>query len=85
MAPEIKQAKGLKYEGPPVDIFACGVMLFMMYTGSQPFSELGDAWHRLIVSKPEETCTRRNINDQNLVDLVGKMLVFDPNDRITFE
>jgi serine/threonine protein kinase len=85
MAPELLQEGEIKYEGNPVDIFACGVMLFMMYTGNQPFNKIGDALHKLIVSNPEETCTRRNINDQNLVDLVGKMLTFDPNDRITFE
>jgi serine/threonine protein kinase len=35
MAPEINLC--LKYEGKPVDIFACGVILFMMVLAAAPF------------------------------------------------
>jgi serine/threonine protein kinase len=43
MAPELSGQD--EYEGPPVDIFACGVMLFMMLTSKQPFNEANDIWH----------------------------------------
>ena len=35
MAPEINEGKD--YDGVKVDIFACGVILFIMTTGLQPF------------------------------------------------
>jgi len=50
MSPELNGHEA--YEGPPVDIFACGVMLFMMITSKQPFNEAGDVWHQRLVSKP---------------------------------
>lgn len=36
MAPEINQK--IPYDGKLVDIFAAGVILFIIYTGSPPFS-----------------------------------------------
>ena len=50
MAPELLKKE--EYAGPPVDIFACGVMLFMMYTGNQPFTKLCDGWHKLLLNNP---------------------------------
>jgi len=50
MAPELSGQE--TYEGPPVDIFACGVMLFMMLTSKQPFNEANDIWHQRLVADP---------------------------------
>lgn len=40
MAPELFGNTGeeREYDGTAVDIFACGVILFMMLTGKQPFN-----------------------------------------------
>lgn len=37
MAPEISFGGSLKYKGTPVDLFACGVILFFMVAGKYPF------------------------------------------------
>jgi len=43
MSPEVIGLKpGETYDGPPNDIFAAGVILFMMLSGKQPFNEAGD-------------------------------------------
>eukprot|EP01017_Pseudomicrothorax_dubius_P006271 TRINITY_DN11761_c0_g1_i2.p1 TRINITY_DN11761_c0_g1~~TRINITY_DN11761_c0_g1_i2.p1 ORF type:complete len:395 (-),score=149.87 TRINITY_DN11761_c0_g1_i2:526-1710(-) len=50
MAPEIVLKTG--YSGTAVDLFAAGVILFIMYTGTPPFSEANpnDPYYKLIVS-----------------------------------
>jgi serine/threonine protein kinase len=59
MAPEVVNQE--KYEGPPIDVFACGVMLFMMVTGKPPFSDHCDDFHKYLLQKPRECCDRRHI------------------------
>ena len=83
MAPELLKEE--EYAGPPVDIFACGVMLFMMYTGNQPFTKLCDAWHKLLINNPKDFMKRREIDDADFIDLVGRMMEIKPEKRITFE
>ena len=61
MAPEINLHK--TYDGPPVDIFACGVMLFAMATGNQPFTKVGDGWHKLMKKNPVQFCEKRGIDN----------------------
>jgi serine/threonine protein kinase len=46
MAPELFQEA--PYDGPKVDIFALGVMLFLMLTGKPPFEIAGDDWYKLM-------------------------------------
>lgn len=50
-APEI--LRGLRYSGAAVDIFASGVMLFIMHTGFPPFKDasLGDELYSIIASR----------------------------------
>ena len=36
IAPEIL-GKSKTYKGPPVDVFSCGVLLFIMHTAKEPF------------------------------------------------
>lgn len=39
LAPEVIQCEGLKnYEGQKVDVWSCGVVLYNLVTGYQPFS-----------------------------------------------
>jgi len=53
MGPElVKLASGQEYDGECSDIFAAGVMLFMMLSGKQPFNEAGDVWYSRILRKP---------------------------------
>jgi len=51
MAPEIIQHEA--YSGQSVDLFACAVILFIMYSGTPPFmkADLKDPYYRLIVNK----------------------------------
>ena len=42
MGPELLGPKGQTYEGSAVDVFACGVMLFMLVTAKQPFHQALD-------------------------------------------
>jgi serine/threonine protein kinase len=57
MAPEL--FKKAEYEGPPVDIFACGCILFLLITGMQPFHYSGDKYHKRLCSKPEKAFVKR--------------------------
>jgi len=60
MAPEM--LRGEEYEGPPVDIFACGVMLFEMLTGEIPFNEALDSGYNLFMIDAENQLSRRNLS-----------------------
>lgn len=54
MAPEIMDKT--PYMGNVVDLFACGVILFIMFTGHPPFSqaEPNDAHYKMLANnKPE--------------------------------
>jgi serine/threonine protein kinase len=53
MAPEL--FSGASYEGPPVDVFACGVMLFEMLTGEIPFNESLDSGYKMFMSDAEKS------------------------------
>lgn len=84
MAPELSNKEN--YAGPPVDIFACGVMLFMMLTSKQPFNEANDIWHQRLVQKPELAMQMREIPiDADALDLIAHMVAIDPADRYTCE
>ena len=57
MAPEVMGSR--TYKGPPVDVFSCGVLLFMMHTAIEPFYEGGDKWHKLIQKDYVTALTKR--------------------------
>jgi serine/threonine protein kinase len=46
MAPELLKEGSEEYDGPKVDIFAMGVMLFMLVEASFPFGDHNDIWYR---------------------------------------
>jgi serine/threonine protein kinase len=47
MAPEITH-EGSDYSLDKIDVFACGVILFILCTGRQPFNHRGDSYHRMM-------------------------------------
>ena len=84
MAPEV--VNQATYEGPAVDVFACGVMLFMMLSGKPPFSEHCDDFHKYLLSNPRDCCERRKINiSDEALELSVAMLQIDPKKRISME
>ena len=49
------------YQGPPVDIFALGVILFVMLTAQVPFHQAGDSLHKGFLNKTGPTLKKRKI------------------------
>ena len=58
MAPEL--LKEGTYEGPPVDMFAIGVVLFMLVTGQFPFFKAGDYYFELWHNQNKDYMASRN-------------------------
>jgi serine/threonine protein kinase len=85
MAPEITGGK--KYEGPPVDIFALGAVLFMMKTAKFAFTKYGDQLYKRFQANPQDALVERNIpiEDPDFTDLVAQMTKKDPNHRLTLD
>ena len=75
-APEL--FKNEKYAGPPVDVFAMGVCLFMLVEHSFPYIQLNDVWHRRLQKSTKLYMeARKKEMDLSFLDLVRGML--DPN------
>lgn len=55
-APELRQAVHCEYEGPPVDVFALGVVLFMMLTAKPPFNNSDDKYYKKLKADPVRAC-----------------------------
>lgn len=87
MAPEIPSKK---YEGKSVDIFAAGVILFIMYAGSPPFEKanINDPYYKLIKEKKFDTFWKAHSRKRPLdyftpqfQDLINRMIAFNPEER----
>jgi serine/threonine protein kinase len=77
MAPEISNGS---YDGPPVDIFALGVILFIMCNAKFPFGKAGDKYYNKYHKSPEEAMAARNIScNSDLLDLIRGMTLADPS------
>lgn len=79
MAPEIIQK--VQYAGPPVDIWAAGVVLYVMLTGGFPFSSMKE-------TKVFKKILSGNINFPDFLTPICKNLILlmftqDPDSRIT--
>lgn len=80
-APEILLQE--EYDPPAVDVWSLGVMLFQMVAGRLPFSEVNQSETLTKImdgsyEMPEEISA-------DLQDLLSRMIVVDPKDRITVD
>ncbi|OMJ70598.1 hypothetical protein SteCoe_31369 [Stentor coeruleus] len=79
MAPEI--IKKEEYFGPPVDIWACGVVLFGMLCGYFPFKSYSDkeCYKKIL----EGVVKIPSFVSSDARELIEKILVLDPQKRLT--
>ena len=89
VAPEIIEGK--EYSGEKVDVFASGVVLFIMLTGRYPFyaATLDDKrYSHLIEGKVEafwKTFENKIDISEDVKDLLVHMFAYNPIDRYTLE
>eukprot|EP01023_Acetabularia_acetabulum_P003982 TRINITY_DN1166_c0_g2_i1.p1 TRINITY_DN1166_c0_g2~~TRINITY_DN1166_c0_g2_i1.p1 ORF type:complete len:352 (+),score=48.30 TRINITY_DN1166_c0_g2_i1:107-1162(+) len=90
IAPEI--IKSDRYEGKMADVWSCGVMLYVMLVGGYPFERAEDKTD----NNKLQTMIQRILRADYIIpksltftpeclDLLSKILVVDPNRRITIE
>ncbi|RNE99714.1 serine/threonine protein kinase [Trypanosoma rangeli] len=81
VAPEVLKEQG--YDGVKADVWSCGVVLFVMLAGYLPFDD--DNVNALFtkIERGEYRMARHFSPDVR--DLISKMLVVDPNKRVTVE
>lgn len=91
MAPEIPTKN---YDGAKVDIFAAGVILFIMYAGNPPFEKaaINDPYYKLIKDKNFGTfwkahSRRRPVNyfNDNFKNVFERMVAYNPAERPTIQ
>lgn len=91
MAPEMHVKA--EFKTAPVDIFAMGIVLFIMIKAAPPFNEAkaNDQHYKLFCSNPDIFWKvhfkkmRDSLPSAEVVDLISEMLHFDPDRRITLE
>ena len=90
MAPEIHLRQS--YQGQLVDLFALGVIIFMLYSGSKPFTKATerDPLYKLITEnrshlfwKAHEQSKPRGFFSDDFKDLMNSMLAFQPYERLS--
>lgn len=82
---------GSHYTGPPVDVFAVGVMLFIMAVGTPPWNMANatDSRYKYIerhgVTKLLMSWQKAQYMTSELLDLIEGLLCFDPARRLTVD
>ena len=88
MAPEIHARK--PYNGASVDLFACGIILFIMITQHPPFTkaEPSDPFYRLLCANRADLFWKAHSKNkpegffnEDFKNLITAMLQFDPSNR----
>ena len=93
MAPEIHAHK--PYSGTSVDLFASAIILFIMFTGTPPFSKATpmDPYYRLLINEKYETFWNahsrskptKDFFSESFKDFMQRALAFDPEKRLNLE
>jgi serine/threonine protein kinase len=98
MAPEIHLRK--PYSGPSVDLFACGIILFILLSGTPPFAKAdpkSDPHYKLLCASRQDVFWKahernkpklpgqENFYNEGFRDLMNSMLAVDPNHRLTID
>ena len=89
MAPELHLK--MPYSGNSVDLFASGIILFLMVSGHPPFvkADPRDPLYKLICTNKQEGFwkfhekQKKSSFTQNLKNLINSMLAFDPTQRLS--
>jgi len=79
MAPEV--FKGQNFDGPKVDVWSLGVMLYEMLTATIPFP--GSTWPQIIERVLRGKYYEPEYMSEDCKELISKMLVLDPSKRAT--
>ncbi|KAI0591231.1 Serine/threonine-protein kinase GIN4 [Pyrenophora tritici-repentis] len=84
-APEV--IKTISYDGAKADVWSCGVILFVLLTGTPPFNYSGDDRHlkHLFRDIAEAKYTMPDNISREAQDLIKRILVADPKRRISLE
>lgn len=98
MAPEIHARQS--YSGEKVDLFACGIILFIMISGTPPFSKADprvDPHYKLLATGKQEVFWKAHERSKTkkegqesfyspeFRDLINSMLAIEPQNRLTIE
>ncbi|KAF9028058.1 Pkinase-domain-containing protein [Hymenopellis radicata] len=78
-APEV--VRGGEYAGPEIDVWSCGVILYVMLCGRLPFDDADMSSLFYKISHGEYSVPKSL--DEDAKDLIKRMLVVDPINRIT--
>jgi serine/threonine protein kinase len=81
VAPEVLKEKG--YKGFTADVWSCGVILYVMLAGYLPFED--DTMTGLFNKIEAGHFQMPEFFSNDVKDLISKMLVVDPNHRITIK
>jgi len=70
MAPELLSGKE-PYDGPAVDIFACGQILFVLKFAKFAFAQSNDSYYRRLHRDPQRAMADRGLKaDMTFLDLL---------------
>lgn len=94
MAPEINLKRA--YSGASVDLFASGIILFIMITQHPPFTKAipDDPYYKLVCINKLDIFWKAHSRNKpggeaffsaNFIDLISNMLQYDPEKRLTME